>query len=280
MSRLFHREVELTLARPLDLFTPSPNATIIRDLRIAFKVEKKLGKEPNNCDIVVMNLGPDTRRLLDQKPVYVRLDAGYDGDLERLFTGDLLFSRTRPAGSSNETVIQVKDGARAYEHARVNRSFKAGVTLRDCLKDVSDSLGLRLPTLTGTEFDKQFATGVVLFGSAQREMTRLLAPFQMVWSIQDGRLQILKKEEARKDLAVLISEDTGMLDSPEYGPSKEKGKPPVINVRSRLRPGLTPGSLIKVVSKVVTGAFKLQSVSHEGDTHSGPWDTMMEGLQI
>lgn len=280
MTQQLHREVQLTVAKPQSLFIQAPNAVVIKDMRVRFSIEKKIGKEPNSCTITITNLTEDTRAMFETTPLHVRLDAGYNGELERLFAGDLISGRSRQVDTDWETELQISDGARAYANARVNRSFKAGVTLRQCLSEVANSLGLKLPKLSGQEFDRQFATGVVLYGLAQREMTRLLKPYGFLWSIQDGRLQILRKTEARKETALIISQDSGMVGSPDFGTPEKKGKPAPLLVKSKLKPAATPGGLIQVKSDSINGNYRLNVVKHEGDNYGGAWDTDMEAAQL
>lgn len=282
MSRLFKRGVALTIARPQSYFVQAPNAVVLRGLRVTFSIEKKIGKQPNTCEVAVYNLSKDSRSNVDKRPIHVRLDAGYDDNLERLFTGDLIWSESKLDGVDWETKLQVADGARAFQHARVTRSFKPGVTLRTALAEVTGSLGLTMTksALASSAMLTEFVSGLSLNGPAQREMTRLLAPHGLTWSIQDGRLQILGETEARTDQAIVVSQDAGMIGVPEYGSPTEKKKPPVLTVRMLLHPGLTPGGLIKVESRTIKGTFRVARVTHEGDTHGESWTSTVEAAQV
>lgn len=275
MTRLFHREVELTIARPVQgtFFKNQPNAVVIKDLRVSFSVEKHLGKEPNPCRISVYNLSENTRAELQTKPLHIRLEAGYDGETQRIFHGDLIWTDTKVQNASLITSLEVADGARAFKHARVNRSFKAGIDTKTALRETAKSMGLSLPTNVeeARELASQFASGLSLQGPSSREMTRLLKPHGMNWSIQDGRLQILKGDQSREGQALIISPDTGLVGTPEFGAPPQSKEPPTLRFRMLLFPELTPGGKIIVQSKPVQGLFRLEKVLHLGDTRGKEW---------
>lgn len=282
MALLFQRGCSVTVAKPDGFFTQKPNAVVISDLRIQFHVEKTIGEEPNRCDVTVTNLAEGTRGQVVAKPLYVRLDAGYDGSLERLFTGDLLWGSSAKTGADWETTLQLRDGDRAFRYARVSRSYRGGVSARDAIVEAGRAMGLtvKLSPTADRELRAQFASGLTLAGTAAGELSRLLAPFGMSWSIQDGRLQILRADELRADQAVVVSEDTGMIGVPELGAPIRKGGRPVALVKMQLYPRVTPGGKVRIESRTVRGTFKALRVSHTGDTHGIPWETAVEAEPV
>ena len=282
MALLFNRACAVTVAKPDSFFTQRPNALVVTDLRVQFQVEKAIGEQPNTCDVVITNLAEGTRGHVVARPLYVRLDAGYDGNLERLFTGDLLWGTSAKAGADWETTLQLRDGDRAFRFARVSRSYRAGVSARDAVAEAARAMGLtvKLSPRAERELRAQYASGLTLSGTASSELSRLLSPFGMSWSIQDGRLQILLADELRADQAVVVSEDAGMVGVPELGPPLRKGGKPIVTVKMQLYPRVTPGGKVRIESRTVRGTFKALRVSHVGDTHGLPWETIVEGESV
>ena len=297
MTLLFGRSASLTVARPLvsarggrfgAFFEPAPNAIVIggadadEGLRFAFKIEKNLEKEPNPAEIIIYNLSEQSRAMLQAKPLHVQLFVGYGGELQRLFVGDVQWIEQRKNGVDWETRLTVGDGSRAFRHARVNRSFRAGATLKQGIGETIAAMGLPVPrdldALPG--INTSFASGLSLSGPASGELTRLLAPTGAGWSVQDGRMQILRDTDVRKDQAVVLSSDpqggTGLVGVPEYGAPKERGKPPVLVAKSLLDPRLTAGGLVRIESLAVKGLFKVRRVAHEGDTRGPSWYSSIE----
>lgn len=288
MARLFKREARVTIARPFRgdvsssaarrFFAQAPNAVVVEGLRVQFRVEKNLASEPNTCDVTITNLAERTRGEVQDRPLYVRVDAGYDGELQRLFTGDLRWSNSVRNGADWETTLQLGDGARAFAFGRVNRSFRGGVTARTAVVEAADALGLtvKLSARAEAELQSQFAGGLSLIGLARDTLDQVLTPFGMSWSIQDGRLQILLADEARPEAPVLISQDTGMIGSPEFGAPETKGKKPILKFKTLLHPELTPGTLVSVQSATINGRFRCERVAHMGDSRGREWYTEVE----
>jgi hypothetical protein len=283
MPRLYDRKVKVTLARPVntsEFFALQPNAVIVEDLRVQFQIEKSLGKEPNTCSVTIHNLAERTRAETIQKPLHVRLDAGYGEDPKRLFAGDLIWGHSRKPELNWLTTMQLGDGARAYKHARARRSFKAGTSVNTVLKDLAGTMGLKVPTnVAGAkEFAKQFTTGVSIEGPSRLELDRLVKVSGMGYSIQDGTLQILRDGEFAFVEAIPVSEDTGMIGTPEFGAPKDRKSKPVLTVRMLLEPRLRPGGAIELKARDIKGLFGIKRVTHTGDSRGRDWYSTVEAV--
>lgn len=254
----------------------------IRDAAVQFTVEKNLGGEPNRASVVITNLAPATRARLVQKPLVVSIAAGYDRTSRHIFTGDARDARNVPAGTEYETQIQLGDGDRAYRHARVNRSYRAGTSVITALRDVAASMGLALPNnvKVSSELREQFSSGVALYGPAREELTRLLAPYGYTWSVQNGRLQILRGNETSADTFRLLDESTGLVGTPQWSTPSGPGEPSKVTAQALLYPELTPGGRVKLASREVNGMFKIVKVTHTGDTHGDEWLTTIEARPL
>lgn len=284
-GRLFNRKVSVTLARPQagHFFKWLPNAIAVSDLRITFSITKTLNEKPNDATVSIFNLAPATRAEFNRKPLRIILEAGYAEDTTaQLFSGDLRYAATTPDGVNMVTKFQMGDGDRAFNFARISKSYKGGVSVRQAVKDVSNSMGLRIPRSLDdiSEMGHQFTEGLTLEGASQAQMTKLLRSRGFGWSVQDGSLQILRDGGAREGQAVLVSEETGMISSPEMSPPKEAGKPPTCTGKMLLNPQLTPGGKIKVVSKEVNGIFRMVRVQHTGDTEGPDWFSSFEATPV
>lgn len=284
MSRLFKRSVTVTLVRPLsegDLGEPviQPNAIIVRSpIRVVFHVEKNLHSEPNTCELSIFNLAERTRKELQHKPLWVRIDAGYEGEERRLFSGDVRWAESTRDRVDWETKMQLGDGDRSFRFGRVSRSFRAGIDARTAAVEAARAMGLRAKFSPAAERElrAQFAGGLTMAGPAHRELGRLLSRFGMTYSVQDGELQVLLGNETAPDQAILISQDTGMVGTPAYGSPPEKGKPPVLPVTKLLDARIKPGGRVMLATRQINGLFRVERVTHDGDTHGDPWFTQIE----
>lgn len=249
-------------------FTGLTNAVEITDLRMQIKIEMNVDKEPNTGEVTITNLSETTRSDMKIKPLSVEIDAGFDGNLRHLFRGDLRQGFSEMKGADWETKLQLADGDRAYRYARVNKSYKRGTKLSQILKDCASSMGLTIDTKTlgSPDLQNAVASGHVMLGSTRDELTKLLAPFGYHWSIQNGKFIALRDEETSDTQAYVISEDTGMMNSPTWTTPDQSGKPSALHVKSLLFPELQPGGRIVVRSRDTNGTFRIEKLTHTLDT--------------
>lgn len=282
MAELFDRKARVTISSPKasDYFGEGSNALVITDLRVRFSIEKDLGKDPNKCELKIDNLSETTRAKIQAKPLQIRLECGYGDDYKLIYIGDLIYGSSRREGPNWVTTLQLGSGIRAYRHARVNRSFVEGTTYKQVLRELALSMNATLPTeANDSAFDKQFVSGVSIHGKASAWMDKILEPLNMTWSVQDNRLQILKKGEARASKAFPISQKNGMIGTPEFGSPTRKQKP-TLAVQMLLYPELYPGGRVKMESEGIDGVFRVNKLQHVGDTHGAEWFTTIEGRPL
>lgn len=305
MAKLLQRKCRLILADPLVVGgkdTVSTQGIEVTDLRVSFKIRKSLKKEPNTCEISVWNLNESTRAAVQKKNLIVVLEAGYEGALAQLFSGNARYVDQVGEGPDWCTRIQCGDGERAYQYRRVNLSFAKGTRVADVVSRVADALGV---PQTGLEKLKsavtdQFVKGYTASGKVSDELDHLLKSRGFEWSIQDGQLQILPTGQATPDTAVLLTPKTGLIGSPEHGNPERKipaGQidpsaagfnitatkvtgPSVLKVKSLIQPGFKPGRKVEVRAETVKGVFRIQTVEHEGDSFGGAWYSLLECLPV
>lgn len=283
MSKLLNRKCRLTIVKPNGFFGAGSNAVIVENLQVKFDIEKHLEDTPNSSKISVFNMSQETRTYLAKKPLRVTLDTAYEGqEYQRIFVGDVRFIETKRHSVDWETVLQLGDGSRAFSQARIAKSYAPGTDLQTIVRDTASSMGLTIPSSAeeARALFKRLTGPINIHGQSEKQLTKVLKPQGLSWSIQDGKLQILASNQVRRDQAVVISEDTGMVGSPERGAPKDEGEPAVTTVRTLLEPRLTPGGRIKIISDVVSGFFRLTRVTHSGDTEGGEWYSTVEGTPL
>lgn len=289
-TRLFQRVSRVVISRnqattdERRFFKPLPDGIEVTQLRTRFEIEKSLEPSPNTCTLQIDNLSPTTRAELQNPGIVVKLEAGYDSAPRHMFVGDLTWARSTQEDNEWVTELALGDGARAYANARRNRSYAGGTQIINVLRDAATSMGVSLPPEIerAPEFREQFSAGFATTGRVRDELTRLLAPYGYGWSIQNGRLQILRDEDAL-GTSRLVAEETGMIGSPEFDkPAQRKSRRSQkyrgakATVKMFLYPELTPGHHVEIRSRALNGIFKIYRVKHEGDTHGDPWTTEIE----
>lgn len=253
----------------------------ITDLRCVFQVDKDLTGKPNKASAAVYNLNPDHTKAVSQMgAVPVQIEAGYVEGTSVLFLGVLRTSGTKREGQDLITVVESGDGEAKLQRARINKSLPAGVTTDEVLRQVATSLGVNqgnLPQALRTIKTKfsgvgnVFSAGVVLSGSAVREMNSLCRSLDLEWSVQNGALQILERGKGLAKEAILLNAATGLIGAPEID---GKG---VLTCRSLMIPDAIPGRIALLYSEFVKGQFRIESTSHQGDTHGDNWGVEIKG---
>lgn len=249
-------------------------------LRIAFKVVRSLTKETNNSEIAVFNLNEESRKSLDARPtVPVVLSAGYGTELSRIFSGDVSYVASQRQGVDWVTKLSLQDGANKYRSARINLSLGPGTTIGAALQRAASAMGVPVGNLSTHLTNARggletFSRGIVLSGSAQGQLDKLLKTAGYGWSIQDGQLQVLAPKETTNGFAVKLSPTTGLIGSPERG---DKG---ITKAKALIQPGLLPGNKVVLESAVVNGAFRIEKSTFKGDSHDTDWYVEFEGKPV
>jgi hypothetical protein len=258
------------------------NAVVVKDLRVTFSIEKHLESTPNECKVSVYGLSEQSRALFQTKPLHVTLDVGYGGQLSRIFSGDLRWGTSSIETPEVVTNLELADGDRAINHARVNHSYPPKTVRKDILKDVIGAMGLKVPRNLEEmkEVVDQFVGGFSSHGNASKVITKLLQPRGLGWSIQDGEFQVLREKDTRDDQAVVISVKTGMIEVPQMAAPEKAGKPAKLTVKSLISKqiaALKPGGKILLESAQLNNQlFKVTRILYEGDTHSSVWNATIE----
>ena len=261
-SLLYLRKVRLTIAS----LVGSP--TLIEKLRINFDVTKTNESNPNRSKIEVYNLSEQTRSLFEDKKTRLVLEAGYVNTVATIFQGNITKAYHKRDGTDIITTAELGDGDNRYRNARMDKGFPPGISADQVIKDISDELGLPISSKKGVPNFK-YANGLALSSVVRNHLDMLAAKFNFEWSIQDETLQIIPRGEGTDDGIILISSSSGLVGSPS---KVDKG----VEFETLLMPTLRPGRRVQLESKFVNGIFKLRTVAHVGDSHTGTFRSKNE----
>lgn len=262
----FLRTAELTLA-----------GRNLAGLDCTFRIERSLQRAQNTAEIQVMNLSKDSRRFLQsqEKGVRVLLKAGYQtqvDDLPQLFYGDLRYVISRRNGPDWVTEVTSGDSD-AQKKGQVSFSLGPGSSFKTAVerivKEMKGGAGNLKDALKGAP-DKKYGDGTTVHGPGDDELARILQQHDLEHSWQDGAVQILPSGGALRATAVVISEATGMIGSPDLG---TKG---TVKVRTLLSPDIYPGRTVHVQAENLDMFAVANKVVHSGDTAGQDWFTDLE----
>ena len=283
MAELFNRDMVITVGTvkiPIQFQDPK-SETSRPSLRVSFTVVKEDNPSPNEAKIKILNLNPGHRAAVQSGegtwPVVI--DAGYVGNIQRIFSGELQNADPRKEATDWTTEIQAKDGQRQYASARMSQSYGAGTLISTVLKDAAVSLGLGAGN-SMFKFDsplrpiKDFKKGVVVTGRTTDILDKYVTSAGFRWSIQDGQLLILGLEETTSESVILLNASSGLVGTPEVG---EKG---IVKVKTLLRGSLQPGGKVKIEAREVRGVYKIEKLTHSGDTRGPDWYSEIEAKPL
>lgn len=276
-------------------------------LRFAFSIEKQSTKAPNKCTLKVWNLAPETRGLVEAIGNVLILKAGYvqDTGAQTIFQGDVIRALTVREGPDWVTELEMQDGHKEFRDTKASVSYGRGATALQVLGDLSKRFGLPVRELPADVAAKQYPNGFSFVGRLRDAMEKACDYLKLEWSIQNREIQIIKKGGVFQKRAILLSSDTGMVESPmlesktmtEKAAAKDgitASQPGVrattqrnddgeiervlqvngYKVKSLLQPGLEPGGYVQIKSKSIDGQFfRIEELTHVGDTFGSEWHT-------
>lgn len=288
MPKLFGRKARIVVG------TSATEGIDVSQHRCSFEVTKTLKPLPNSCTLKIYNLSQDQRgQIAKLAPptasgnansalagVPVLIEAGYvTTDLAQIFLGDLRVAYSAKEGA-NDWVTTIESGTneKAIKTARVNVTIGPKAGADTALRAIVKALGVGDGNVAGTVAKlksagvaRMLTNGLVLSGQASFHMTNFCKSAGLEWSIQDGALQILDKDKALSTFAVLLSPDTGLLESPSVD---HMG---LMSAKCLLNPNIRPGTLVTIDSQQVKGTYRVVKCKYEGDTYDDPWWIMLEG---
>lgn len=241
-------------------------------LRFRFTITKTSASTANEAKIEVFNVNPEHAARFIKAGTDILLMAGYQGNEQMIFTGQVRRGTRRVEGTDRILLIESGDGDKAIEKATVNKTLEKGCTNDDVAKECQAAMGV--PTgHTDTLDDKPHDRGKTVSGKASKVMDKVVVKHDAQWSIQDGQLVMLKGNNTRPNAVWLISDQTGMLGSPE---ETEEG----LKVSTLLNPAYLIGGIAKIESAYINGGIRIEKIEHSGDTHGSEWCSKLEGVRV
>lgn len=278
MTDLFNRDFSIIVGTvKIDARAMGNPTKSLPTLACYFSIEKTLNRDPNKAQVTIYNLNEVHRKTL-QKTWPLIVQAGYVGNKQQIFYGDISFVDSRREVSDWVTSIEANDGGKNYSSARMSKSFGPGTTMQQLLTEAALALGI-LPGNSVTKFAASpsglvvFQKGVAVSGRVTKILDKYVSSAGYQWSIQDGQLQVLTPEETTLEKVVVLNKATGLIGSPE------KGEDGTVKARCLLNGAIRPGCRTVIESEMVTGTYKVDRASFVGDTWGNDWYTDLEGKE-
>jgi hypothetical protein len=261
----------------------------ITKLHITFDISKTAKKNPNSCTVVVWNLQKSTREKFEEPNGRLVLYAGYAEDVGpiMIFQGNVTGASTERDGADIKTTFELADGYRELRDSTISVGYAEGIDSKRMLQDTSKSLGMPL-TLPDDAPYRTWQNGFSYYGSSRVLMDKITSATNLEWSVQNGEVQVIEKAGVTTRKGVLISSHSGMVKSPvrvkQAKVQKAGTKTEVIpnaesdsgwKVTTLLMPGINPGDRVILESLSANGIFRVEAITHKGDSHGGDWHSEM-----
>ena len=244
--------------------------TIDNSLRVSFDCEKSISDKPNQAKIMIYNLSlSNIEKALNGDFKRVVLSVGYHS-LNQLFIGDITKASVKRADVDFILTLECADGFAAYKNGRIKISLERGATDKDIIKNLTGTFpGIRLGQMEIPNLRK-LPRGKVLNGDTRELLNKIANNSQADWCIQDNEFIFLPKNKVLKNQAVVLSQESGMIGSPER---TDDG----LELNCLLNTELKIGGLVQVKSiiKSFDGFYKIVKVKHTGDSHSNDWKSQL-----
>lgn len=218
-----------------------------RRLNLSFNCFLTKDSEPNDGECTIYNLSETSRNKISEGDK-VELFAGYDGKYKLISVGDISNVQNRNPATEWQTRIEWGDGKKQYLEATISKSYKEGVSLKDILNDLTNSLDYSVKGVID-ELKEKINGGLSINGKTKDILNKITKDYGLEWSIQDEEVTVIKKGAPIDNEAIVISQETGLLEFPQVS---NRG----IDFITQLNPDLRPNKLVDIRS---IGFFKSRS---------------------
>jgi hypothetical protein len=272
----------------------------VEGVRIEFTVKKDRDKTSNTAEVNLYNLAEDTRARFRRDDLLL-LYAGYEDETgaELVFAGDLVTVAHETRPPEIITKLEANDGGRRGREKRIALSYSADTSAPQVLQDILKQYGAAIKafgtSIPAAKFrdkflerfrDSKYLQGFTFEGRAEDALEKLGKRLGLTITSQNNELKIIAEDgDDGSPQVVLLSPETGLIGSPERlakreEDAKDKPKEEGWKITALLQPKAEPGGVVAVQSAAIgqQTQFQVQRLTHKGDTHGQPWETVLEVL--
>lgn len=236
MTRQYLRHVNLIVSQ-------GGQGIDLSEMHIQFQVFAPDADAPPTAYIRIWNLAENTRNRIQKEFDHVSLQAGYS-DPGMIFDGTIVQVKKGAEDAVNKFVdIMASDLDDFYNFNVVSKTLAKGSSQADQLKVVGgDKLG-STPSDLGA--GGTLPRGKVLFGMGREYMASIARSTNTSWFIQNGKINVIKRDGYLPGDVVVMNSGTGMIEVPE---ATNEG----VMVKCLLNPKIKTGGRIKLNNSDVT----------------------------
>lgn len=263
MSSRFGRDYKLFIR-----FSAFDVVEILPPLRIAFEAKKTIISDVNELKLQVYNLEPNKRNKLikdksqqngEEKYLQVILQVGYD-DLVDVFIGNVYEAGSTKKGTDFITTLVCKDGGFDFRNSFTSKTIAPSLSIVDeLLKDMPNTNKGKITT------PQPRARPKVMVGATADLIGESLNDDESFF-IDNEQLNIIKEDELLPGVAVVVSEDTGLLNTPQKLET-------FVIVETLMNPAIKCGGQVLLISSVteLNELYRVDTIEFKGDYRGNDW---------
>ena len=243
-----------------------------RPLHISFSIGKADTDSQNTAKVSIWNLNDAHLAELNRDDCIIALRAGYGTTMPLIFTGVITFIRTRPDGSDMVTEMELVDNRIEIRDTYASVSYSGAVSCKTLIEDTARQMGAAVSFSYNAVF-RDIPNGFSYVGPARNILTKACETSGLIWSINNGVLQIKRPNDTMGREAYELSAETGLLGIPEKVQISDEadGYNNGWDVTYLMNAAVNIDDYVYLNSKYVQGCFRVYSVAIEGDNFGGAW---------
>ncbi|EPN4102915.1 hypothetical protein ACT0BH_001301 [Enterobacter hormaechei] len=184
-------------------------------------------KEPNEADLTIWGLTPETHNAIVQAGSMVTFAGGYiDEGMFTLFQGELISAVNVKPGEVYGLKMKLYEALIPFRASVTSRKFRKGQSLKEAIAQVASDMGL------GCQLSKAAAAltlpkNISAAALSRDVLTSLCRPVNATWSLQYQSIAVTAGDSIF-DGAAAFSPDSGLLGVPLlkiHTPKRKKKKP-------------------------------------------------------
>lgn len=252
-------------------------------LHISFSIEKSDAETANTAKVQIWNLSERNLKILEAKDCIVELKAGYGDNMALVLVGNVTSAITTSDNADRMTELEVVDGRVALRDTDVSVSLNGAVNCMDVYTFLAAQMGI--PVIFAPDLTYRILpNGFSFVGAARNGLQKLAGCCGHSWSIQNQILQVTWPGRPVSVRGYLLNNDSGLIDVPKrITLAASSGSGEQTNgweIRYFLNGAIGVNDIVMVESSVVSGYFRIQKVTMDGDNLEGDWICTAQVLEI
>jgi hypothetical protein len=259
---------------------------LIENLHITFEVSKSSDnkKKGNSASIEVYNLSKETLRRFETDFLGCEFYCGYTSEgntLRRLLVGEIVQVSTRRQGADKVTQLMLGEGYVALTQQTLSNTVPDGKTVSDVIEEIRKTMpGVVRGIYSGLNINNVIPFGYPLTGTPKRALEELSAAYGLDYAVEQNTLTVTDSgglSNKDKATAIVLSEKTGLVEIPYYSSPNirkskgETGRRQGLQFKALLNPDIVPGKIVHIISREITGYFKVTDTRHYGSYRDTDW---------